>query len=287
VEGQEVYANRAILAIRSEYFRVMLFSGGMRESQQQPVTLQHDSKQPPQRYNDNNSGNSNSQNSDEETDENTTTVTALATTTTPTPITITTTTLITPLPTGPPPIEIPEISHAVFLKVLEYLYTDTVCDISVDIGIHLLIAGELFMLDRLKALCEDSIRREVNVHNAIEILVTCHQHNAVGLKDIALEFILKHLNHPTVMMGLSDLKTEPELLVEIIKRNTMTQSTSSSGNSGSAPSTPTSSRSRGYHHHHSGIGGGSGVDNHHHHGSLNNNSSNHFPGGGSDWGARR
>lgn len=153
VEEKEVHCNRAILAVRSEYFRVMLFSG-MRESD----------------------GSSE-------------------------------------------PIEINEVSHAVFLKVMEFLYTDAVRDISIDIGIHLLIASERFMLDRLKALCEDVIRRDVNQTNAIGILVASHQHHATGLKDIALEFILTHLNEPSIMMGLSDLKTEPDLLVEIIQRN--------------------------------------------------------------------
>lgn len=154
VEGKEVHANRAILAVRSDYFKVMLYSGGMRESIEAGT-----------------------------------------------------------------PIELKDVSYAVFLKVMEYLYTDTVRDISLDVGIHLLIVSEQFMLDRLKALCEDYIRRDVNVDNVIGILVTSHQHNASGLKDIALEFILKNLNEPVIMKGLTDLKSEPELLVEIIKRN--------------------------------------------------------------------
>jgi len=154
VEGKEVHANKAILAVRSDYFKVMLYSGGMRESVEAGT-----------------------------------------------------------------PIELQDVSHAVFLKVMEYLYTDTVREITLDVGIHLLIVSERFMLDRLKALCEDFIRRDVNVDNVIGILVASHQHNASGLKDIALDFILKNLNEPVIMKGLTDLKSEPELLVEIIKRN--------------------------------------------------------------------
>jgi hypothetical protein len=166
VEGNEVYANRAILAVRSEYFKVMLFSGGMREAQQLSapgVNRELDKR-----------------------------------------------------------IEIKDVAHNVFLKVLEYLYTDTVKNISLEEGIHLMIVSELFMLDRLKALCEDIIRRDVNLENVISILVTSHRHNAFSLKDIALEFILDHLNEPSIMIGLSDLKIEPDLLVEIIKRNSAT-----------------------------------------------------------------
>lgn len=162
VEGKQVYAHRAVLAIRSEYFRVML-CGGMRESHHDGAAAKSDSNST---------------------------------------------------------IELPDVSHTVFLKVLEFLYTDTARDVSLETGIHLLIASELFMLDRLKALCEDLIRRDINVENVISILVASHRHNASALKDIALEFILQHLNHPTIQVGLADLRAEPDLLLEIIKRST-------------------------------------------------------------------
>lgn len=159
VEGQEVWAHRAVLAIRSEYFRAML-CGPMREGGVAPASMQE------------------------------------------------------------APIELLDVSHSVFCKVLEFLYTDTVREVSLEVGIHLLIASEKFMLDRLKALCEDFIRRDINVETVIQILVASHRHNASGLKDIALEFILLHLNDPVVMTGLTELKSEPDLLLEIIKRNT-------------------------------------------------------------------
>ena len=153
VEGKNVFCNRSILAVRSEYFRVMLFSGGMRESYLPSV-----------------------------------------------------------------PIEIGEISYVVFLKVLEFLYTDTVHDITLETAFHLLIASERFMLDRLKALCEDIMRRDVNENNVIEILVASHRYHATGLKNIAMDFILKNNAQPSIMIGISDLKSEPDLLVEIIQR---------------------------------------------------------------------
>lgn len=188
VEGKEVHANRAILAVRSEYFRVMLYSGGMRESLAARSSAMCDAA----------AGGDGEGGTGE----------ALA--------------------GGRIPIELKDVSHPVFLKVMEYLYTDTVRDIGLEVGIHLLIMSERFMLDRLKALCEDSIRRDVNPENVIGIFIASHRHNAVGLKDIALEFILKNLNHPSIIMGLSDLKSEPDLLVEIIKRNTSIQGSSPS-----------------------------------------------------------
>lgn len=155
VDGKEVYAHKAILAVRSQYFRAMLFNGHMRES------------------------------------------------------------------SADTPAEIHDVSHSVFLKVLEYLYTDTVCDASLQLGIHLMVASELFMLDRLKCICEDIIRGQISVDNVIDILVASHQHNALGLKEIALECILRHLSDPKIQVGLTELKSEPDLLVEIIKLSSL------------------------------------------------------------------
>ena len=114
MEGQEVHANRALLAVRSEYFDAMLF-GGMSESMR-----------------------------DDDEEER-------------------------------KPIELGDVSHSVFVKVLEYLYTDTVSDLTWDLGIPLLIASEQFMLDRLKALCEDRIRKEISVDNVIGVFIASHR----------------------------------------------------------------------------------------------------------------
>jgi len=115
------------------------------------------------------------------------------------------------------PIEIPHLSYHTFLKVLEFLYTDSVSDVSPDLGIQIMVASELFLLDRLKALCEDIIRKEINLDNATTILLESHQHNAAGLKDIALEYILRNLKNKDIQIGLNDLKSQPDLLVDIIK----------------------------------------------------------------------
>jgi len=196
VEGHEVYAHKAILAIRSEYFRVML-CGGMRESTTGTITSTANN-------NGNNAGGGSGAagegggvGMDEDSESSS-----------------------RGRQNSGGAIELLHVSYNVFLKVLEFLYTDTVRSVSLETSIHLLIASEQFMLDRLKALCEDLIRRDITVETVIGILVASHRHNASGLKDIALEFILRNLNDRTVMTGLSELKTEPDLLLEIIRRNT-------------------------------------------------------------------
>lgn len=164
VEGMEVHAHRAILAVRSEYFHAMLFNGHMCESSNRDI-----------------------------------------------------------------PIEIPDMSYLTFTKVLEYLYTDTVGDVSPELGIHIIIASELFLLERLKAICEDIIRNEINLDNAASILSASHQYNATGLKEIALEYILKNMRKKSMQDSLNELKSEPDLLVDIIME--IVSSTPSSSNS--------------------------------------------------------
>jgi leucine-zipper-like transcriptional regulator 1 len=194
-DGQHaVYAHRAILAVRSEYFRVMLCTGGMRESLA-TKTAAAVAAQPSDR----DGGSPSHDVVMNDTDQ--------------------------VYHSGPlsVPIEIHDVSYNVFLKVLEFLYTDTVRDVSsLETAIHLMMASEQFMLDRLKSLCEDLIRRDIHVQNVISILVASHRHNAAGLKDIALEYILRNLNDPTVMCGLAELKAEPDLLLEIIMKRKVT-----------------------------------------------------------------
>ena len=85
------------------------------------------------------------------------------------------------------------MSYAVFLKILEFLYTDTVLEIPPDVAVPLLIAAEQYLLLRLKGLCEDAIRKGITCENVIPTFLASHRH-------------------------FSELKAEPDLLMEIIMR---------------------------------------------------------------------
>lgn len=117
-------------------------------------------------------------------------------------------------------VEIKDMSHPVFLKMLEYLYTDVVGEIPPDLAVQLLMASERYLLDRLKALCEESIRKSITVENVIGVLLLAHKHNAEGLKEICLDFILDNLVAVKMTTTFNELKTEPDLLMEIIMRQT-------------------------------------------------------------------
>jgi BTB/POZ domain len=229
VDGIAVPAHRAILAIRSEYFRVLLCGGYMRESSSYQTSStthgsddsddwhrnQHDDATAPKTAD---GPESSVQASPSGKAKDAKCSEAMKTET-----------KASESATVVGEIEIQDVSYEVFVLVLEFLYTDAVVELtsssssSLELGIHLLIASERFMLDRLKALCEDVIRKQVHVDNVMAILVASHVYNAKSLKDLTLDFILRHLQHPAVMNGLSELRSEPDLLLEIIKRNSGNQ----------------------------------------------------------------
>lgn len=115
-------------------------------------------------------------------------------------------------------IELSDVTYEVFLKMLEFLFTDTVTDISPDVAVPLLIASERYLLDRLKGLCEDAIRKSITSQNVVHIFMAAHRHRAADLKEICLDFIIEYLPAVKTSQGFYELTQEPDLLLEIIMR---------------------------------------------------------------------
>eukprot|EP00922_Rhytidocystis_sp_ex-Travisia-forbesii_P071339 GHVS01106471.1.p1 GENE.GHVS01106471.1~~GHVS01106471.1.p1 ORF type:complete len:362 (+),score=46.98 GHVS01106471.1:2-1087(+) len=160
VEGQTVYATRALLAARSEHFRALFYSG-MKEACQSADT----------------------------------------------------------------PVAIEGVSHEVFLAILEYLYTDTLpVGIKSHTAVQLLIAAQRFLLDRLKALCEDICRRSITVDNVVDLLLAADGHNADGLKQICLEYLTEYEERLVQTDAMKRLVQEPTLLFEVYQRSVINRS---------------------------------------------------------------
>ena len=75
-----------------------------------------------------------------------------------------------------------DVSYEVFMKILEFLYTDLVGEITSELAIPLLIASERYLLERLKGLCEDAIRKSITSVNVVSIFMAAHRHRASDLK---------------------------------------------------------------------------------------------------------
>ncbi|GMH77390.1 hypothetical protein TrRE_jg12551, partial [Triparma retinervis] len=119
------------------------------------------------------------------------------------------------------PVVIGDVSYGVFLAILEYLYTGTVKDgVGGDDIVEVLIVSERYMLDGLKVICEDAIRRFIDVSSVSGLLITSVRHNALVLKKISLDFVLDNFEDVKRTEGFRDLVKEPELLMEILMKTT-------------------------------------------------------------------
>lgn len=110
------------------------------------------------------------------------------------------------------------MSRPVFLKIMEFLYTDRVTGLSMELAVPLLMAAEQYLLERLKCLCEDEIRKNISTDNVVHMFMAAHRYRALGLKDVCLEYILANLEATKKTQGFQELRGEPELLMEIIMR---------------------------------------------------------------------
>lgn len=115
-------------------------------------------------------------------------------------------------------IALPDIAHPVCLLLLEYVYTDQVGSISADLVVPLLIAAERFLLDRLKALCEDIIRKSISIENVVQIMMIAKAHRADGLKDICMDYVISNEEKIKSTPAFKELIQEPTLMYELLVR---------------------------------------------------------------------
>merc|ERR1719235_1300801 len=111
-----------------------------------------------------------------------------------------------------------DVSHPVFLHLLEYIYTDQVGDMGSELAVHLLIAAERFLIDRLKALCEDIIRKSISIDNVVQIMMAAKAHRATSLKDICMDFIISNEEKIKSTPAFRELIQEPALMYELLMR---------------------------------------------------------------------
>ena len=146
VEGQPVYALRAVLVKRCEHFAAM-FRSGMRESEQGVE------------------------------------------------------------------IPIPNVSRAVFLLILEYLYTDSVI-IELEHAVELYIASDLYQIATLRDMCCVVVRRNIGSENAAYLLQSAHDAHCQVIKDVAMEYIVANFDVVSKSEGIKAVSHG--LLLEIL-----------------------------------------------------------------------
>lgn len=110
-------------------------------------------------------------------------------------------------------VPIPAISHAVFLLLLEYIYTDTV-KIEVENAVELYIAADLYQLERLRDMCCTVVRRNLNASNAGPLLQSAAENHCQILREVCMTYIVENFDIVSKTDGIKQVSHE--LLLEIL-----------------------------------------------------------------------
>lgn len=98
-------------------------------------------------------------------------------------------------------ISIPGVSKAVFLLLMEYIYTDSVM-IEIQFAVDLYILADMYGLGRLGTICVTVVKRNLNTENATTILQHAAGEGCHFIKDIAMEFVINNFERISKTDGI-------------------------------------------------------------------------------------
>ncbi|TVT99186.1 hypothetical protein EJB05_55455, partial [Eragrostis curvula] len=128
---------------------------------------------------------------------------------------------------GSSAIHIEDIEPRVLRGVLQFMYTDTVPEMSKEeeaaMSQHLLEAADRFNLQRLKLICEDKLCGCIDTSSVVNTLALAEQHNCQGLKEKCFEFLkATNLNAAMATDGFNHLASScPTVLEELMSKLTL------------------------------------------------------------------
>lgn len=114
-------------------------------------------------------------------------------------------------------VAIPVIRHHIFLALLGYLYTDTISSNPEEV-IELFEAADLYVMERLKVLCENKLSRFLTVENSAHLFATAARCNSAALRKMCLAYIVQHFDVASKSKGF--LQLSRELILEVITSRT-------------------------------------------------------------------
>lgn len=114
-------------------------------------------------------------------------------------------------------IRIEQVSHPIFLQILEYLYTDQL-EISFESAMELFEAADLFCIPRLQTMCEKRMLQSINVENAAGIFHAADMHSAQALRSKAKKFLLSHFEDVSKTQCFEEMgRGNIELVFELLQ----------------------------------------------------------------------
>jgi len=109
---------------------------------------------------------------------------------------------------GQPEITIPEVKRDSFLSILRFVYTGDKAVVTEDNVIDLLEAANYFSESRLKCVCEDVLKRGVEIENAAYVLDVATRFEANQLRSSCVEFIIQNFDVIAQTKTFADLDRE-------------------------------------------------------------------------------
>ncbi|KAI9078330.1 hypothetical protein K1719_039706 [Acacia pycnantha] len=141
-----------------------------------------------------------------------------------------------------------DIEPFIFKAMLLYIYTDKLPDIHEVMGSipvcsqtvmlqHLLVAADLYNLDRLKTLCESILCQEINTNTVATSLALAEQHHCPQLKASCLKFVAHPANLRVVIQSEAFIHLKescPSVLSELLEAFALVEDTLSRKRSSSS-----------------------------------------------------
>jgi len=132
-------------------------------------------------------------------------------------------------------ITLDDIDYAVFLALLEHLYTDS-DHVPPDLALRLFAAADFLGVEHLKQVCAAHIESGLTIHNVCRALTAADAHDATALKETCVAYIVQHFQEVIPTDGFKEL---PRPLLDLVHRGIAPLlARHSSGNAPNASSTP-------------------------------------------------
>lgn len=114
-------------------------------------------------------------------------------------------------------ISLNEKPNSLLLLLIEFLYTEKLNELPVDLALDLLETSDQFsVLGKLTRLCENVLRTAIDSTNICDVLQFANLHQATTLKKVCIQYILK--NFQSLEAKLHE-ELPAELLQEVLDTN--------------------------------------------------------------------
>uniref|UniRef100_A0A671DIX7 RCC1 and BTB domain containing protein 2 n=1 Tax=Rhinolophus ferrumequinum TaxID=59479 RepID=A0A671DIX7_RHIFE len=112
-------------------------------------------------------------------------------------------------------VEMSEFSYPVYRAFLEYLYTDSI-NLPPEEAVGLLDLATFYRENRLKKLCQQTIKQGICEENAIALLSAAVKYDAQDLEEFCFRFCINHLTVVTQTSGFAEM--DHDLLKNFISK---------------------------------------------------------------------